>query len=103
MTFDIPMAVSVYYHDHTDCLLIGRHLSQNEDGYPLPGSGVIEQYCATSGRLIGRIVEGLYGPNGVAIMSVIKMVLIVADCLTVKIYDIELERIKGNRNTKQNS
>ena len=89
MTFDIQMAVSVFYHDQTDCLLIGRHLSQNEDGYPLPGSGVIEQYCATSGKLIGRIVEGLYGPNGVAIMSVIKRVLIVADCLTVKVYNID--------------
>ena len=64
----IPLVFSVFYHTQTDCLLIGRYRYMDE-GHPIKGTGAIEQYCATSGKMIGRVVDWLYNPSDLTVMS----------------------------------
>ena len=87
-TFDIPNATALYYHDSTDSLLVGRCLEWEDPkrGIPKPGSGVLEQYCATTGGIVGRIATGLYAPHDLTSTPTGELVL--ADQKTIKIFKI---------------
>ena len=78
----IPQILAACYHAPLDCLLVGRNMMQDENGQEVPGSGVIEQYCTSTGRFVGRIAGGLYYPQDLAITGDL---LAVADCKSVKV------------------
>ena len=81
-TINIPQALGLCYHTQTDCFLVGRRMSE------LPGSGFIDQFCALTGRHIGRIVDDLHAPYGMAITGLRDDFLAVADVKSVKVYRI---------------
>ena len=87
LALEISNPLGVAYDDQTDCLLIGRMTQTNPDGDPLDGTGVIEQYCGVTGRLVGILAHGLYGPTGMTMMDGNK--LAVADMKTVKLYQFK--------------
>ncbi|XP_072018715.1 uncharacterized protein [Amphiura filiformis] len=84
--FDIPHSSAVCYHKDTDSLFVGRCLEMVAYGMPKAGTGCIEQYCATTGRFVGRIAEGLYMPRDFTFTS--EGLLVVADTKTAKVYKI---------------
>ena len=86
-TFDIPYAVALCYHETTDSFLVGRCAETTERGYAKAGSGVLEQYCATTGGFVCRLASGLYNPQEMTFTS--SGELVIADCKTVKIFKIE--------------
>ena len=85
-TFDIPNAKGICYHKESDCILVGRYLHVTEDGTPMAGTGVVEQYCCTSGRFVACIADHLCCPQNIIITQ--DGLLAVADYKTIKIYKI---------------
>ena len=87
--FNIPNATALCYHDSTDSLLVGRCLGWEDPkrGIPKSGSGVLEQYCATTGGFVGRLATGLYTPHDMTFTPSGELVL--ADAKTVKVFKIQ--------------
>ena len=81
-SINIPQALGLCYHTQTDCFLVGRRMSE------VPGSGFIDQFCALTGRLIGRVVDDLHAPYGMALTGLRDEYLAVADVKSVKVYRI---------------
>ena len=88
-TFAIPYVRSLCYHTATDSLLVGRCLEWEDLNrvIPKPGSSVLEQYCATTGGLLGRLASGLYFPQDMTFTSSGNLVL--ADYKTVKVFKVK--------------
>ena len=82
--FDIPNTKGIQYHKQTDCILVARYLHETDDGMPMAGTGVIEQYCSLSGRLIDCVAEGLCCPQNMTITH--DNMLAVADYRNIKLY-----------------
>ena len=78
--FDIPKVTAICCDETSGSIILGRN-----DG--TQGSGVLEQYCMTTGQLIARLASNLYAALGMAITTDNK--LIVADMISVKVYAIE--------------
>ena len=87
-SFDIPLACAIGYHRPTDSFLIGRCTERTARGFARPGTGVLEQYCAVTGKLIRRVAGVLYNPQDVVFVS--DGLLAVADVETVRIYKLNL-------------
>ena len=86
-TVDIPNAKVLCYHEATDSLVVGRCLERIDDRYAKPGSGVLQQYCATTGGLVGRLATGLPAPQDMAWTP--SGYLVLADYKTVKVFKIQ--------------
>ena len=86
-TFDIPHSSAVCYHRQSDSLLVGRCLDMAANTMPKIGSGIIEQYCASTGKFVGRIAEGLFLPRDFTFTT--DGLLAVADTKTVKLFRVE--------------
>ena len=57
-SYDIPNALALCYHDATDSILVGRCKKLLSDkSLPLFGMGEIEQYCCTTGSMVGKCVD----------------------------------------------
>ena len=87
LNLDVVGAVGITYDDESRCLLIGRCTKTDEDGEPIDGSGVIEQYCSITGNFVSCLANGLKAPVGMCLFTCGSM-LAVADKDTVKIYKI---------------
>ena len=88
-TLDIPFAAALCYHETTDSLLVSRSLERTDGGYAKPGSGVLEQYCATTGGFVCRLNTELYSPQDMTFTSSGELVL--ADFKTVEVFKIQEE------------
>ena len=84
LNLDIPLPLGICYDEESDCLLIGRATEKDEDGRPVDGSSVIEQYCSITGKLVACLAEGLQAPFGMTITK--DNMLAVTDDETVKLY-----------------
>ena len=85
---DIPYAQALCYHEKTDCLIVGRCEDRDKDGFAKPGSGVLEQYCATTSVLVERLATKLHRPQYTTFTPSGQLVL--ADTKTVKIFKIQV-------------
>ena len=54
---NIQHAGAICYHKHSDTLLVGRCLKRDKNEMLDGSTGVIEQYCPTTGRFLARIFE----------------------------------------------
>ena len=77
---DIPRVTAICLDEKSGSMILGRN-----DGSQ--GSGVIEQYCMTTGKLVARLASGLYAALGMTITDDDQ--LIVADMISVKVYSIK--------------
>lgn len=84
LNVDIPEAQGVCYDEQTDCILVVRNERGSEPGRVFIGTGVIEQYCRTTGRLIACLAQDLYHPRALAFTNDGR--LAVADSKTIKVY-----------------
>ncbi|XP_072015965.1 uncharacterized protein [Amphiura filiformis] len=84
LNVDIPEAQGVCYDEQTNCILVVRNERGSEPGRVFIGTGVIEQYCRTTGRLIACLATDLYHPRALAFTSDGR--LAVADSKTIKVY-----------------
>ena len=96
-TLEIHNACAICYHEQSDSMLVGRCLSRDKEGNPNRESGVIEQYCPTTGRMVARISEPdsrnfdgtTYSPSSPQDMVLTnESKLIAADEWVVRVYDI---------------
>ena len=85
-TFDIPNIKGMQYHRETDCILVARYLEDTNEGMPMAGTGVIEQYCSMSGRLIACLADGLSCPQNITFTH--DNMLAVADYRTIKLFSL---------------
>ena len=83
---EIAGSQGVCYDEKSDCILLVRSKTGNEPGLVKLGTGVLEQYCRVSGKLIGCLVQGLYHPRALVFTS--EDMLAIADHKTVKIFRI---------------
>ncbi len=81
---EIPLVQGICYDEHTDSLLVVRN-EGSQYQQPISRTGVVEQYCCSTGRLVNRLAHGLYYPKGLALSTDAGM-LVVADQSTVKLY-----------------
>ena len=86
LNLDIPMPVGNCYDEESDCMLIGRFTKKGENGQPVAGSGVIEQYCSITGKLVACLAQGLLFPSGLTLTG--DNMLAVTEKTTVKIYSM---------------
>ncbi len=77
---DIPKVTAICIDERSGSILLGRN-----DG--TQGSGVIEQYCMTTGRFVTQLASGLCAALGMTLTDDDR--LIVADMLSVKVYSIK--------------
>ncbi len=88
---DIPVPLSIFFARDSQCLIIGsydkshRQSQKSTDSYQ--GSGVIAQYCITTGKMVECLVDGLHSPLGMAITT--EGILAVADGRSVKLYFVK--------------
>ena len=81
--FDIPGAASICYSQQSDCMLIGR-VTLNEHLTPDHGTGTIDQFCSTTGKLVTPLAKDVKAfPDGMALVD--DDTLAVSDALTVKL------------------
>lgn len=85
LNVNIPEAQGVCYDEQTDCILVVRNERGSEVGRVFIGTGVIEQYCRTTGRLISCLAQDLYHPRSLAFT--LDGRLAVADSKTIKVYN----------------
>ena len=86
--FAATYAHALCYHEESDCLFVAGCSKVSEDCDLQPNTGVIEQYCATTGRYVGRLVTNLYAPRDMCFTP--SGYLAVADFKTVKLYEVHL-------------
>ena len=86
LNLDIPMPSGICYDEESECMLIVRATKKNEQGRPVHGSGVIEQYCSVTGKLVACLVRGLQAPIGITLTGDNR--LAVTDATTVKLYQM---------------
>ena len=86
LRLDIPGTQGVCHEHKSDCVLVLRSETGDQPGLVKLGTGVLEQYCRVTGRLIGCLLRGLYHPRAVVLTS--EDMLAIADQKTVKIYRI---------------
>ncbi len=87
LSIDVPKVEGICYDENTECLLIAR--SEPADDGPNSiqlNTGVIEQYCCITGKLVACLIEGLYHPYGIAMSP--DGNLFVCDEKSVKIYKL---------------
>ena len=94
LTINIPYVTAVCYHEQSDSLLVSRVETPEREYDDDGGFGgerarlvTLEQYCAATGRLIGRIGEGFENPQDM-IVTCGGNKLVVADCKSVKQYKL---------------
>ena len=64
LNLDIPGAHAICYDRQSECMLISRFTKKDDYfGEPVNGSGVIEQYCSTTGQLVARLARELIHPR----------------------------------------
>ena len=90
-TLEIHNASAICYHEQSESILVGRCLTRNKEGIPDTTTGVIEQYCPTTGRSValisGTYRGGYYGsPHDMVLTN--DSELISADENVVRVYDI---------------
>ena len=88
---EIHNAAAICYHEQSESILVGRCLARNKEGTPDNTTGVIEQYCPTTGRMVALISEthadDHYGsPHDMFLTNDNK--LISADEYVVRVYNI---------------
>ncbi|XP_072034986.1 uncharacterized protein [Amphiura filiformis] len=76
----IPKVTAICLDERSGSLLLGRN-----DG--TQGSGVIEQYCMTTGQFVTQLASGLYAALGMTLTDDDN--LIVADMISVKVFSIK--------------
>ena len=86
LNLDVPMPAGICYDEDLDCMLIGRFTKKDEGGRAVAGSGVIEQYCGITGKLVACLAKGLQCPYGMTVTG--DNMLAVTDKTTVKIYNM---------------
>ena len=84
---DIPYVMGICYDEQTDCLLTVRSEPSSKPQSVLPNTGVIEQYCRSTGRFVAGLAERLYHPHGINLLA--NNCLAVADKTMLKIYHFE--------------
>ena len=93
-TLEIHNACAICYHEQSDSMFVGRCLSRNKQGIPDKKTGVIEQYCPTTGNMVARISDvreaevSTYPYSSPQDMVLSHSELIVADEWVVRVYDI---------------
>ena len=92
-TLEIENANAICFHEKSDTLLVGRCLKRQEDGNNIDvdgSTGVIEQYCLSTGTLVARIFERRDGAHSYPqdIILTHDGRLIVADLDVVRVFDI---------------
>ena len=96
-SLEIHNACAICYHEQSESILVGRCLRRNEKGDLDYLTGVIEQYCPTTGNMVTwlsepgvRETEGSIcpysSPQDMVLTNDDK--LIVADGVVVRVYDI---------------
>ncbi len=83
-SIDIPKVAGICYDENTECLLIARSEPHDDPNMVQINTGIIEQYCCITGKLVACLVQGLYYPKGMAISP--DGNLLVCDKKSVKIY-----------------
>ena len=86
LNLDISTPRGISYDEQSDCMLVVRMAELDEDDNPVEGSGVIEQYCSITGKLVSCIAQGLHAPVGITMTDA--DTIAVADSTTVKLYKI---------------
>ena len=70
LKLDIEIPTAICYDKHSDCMLIGRF--QEKDGVyanPIPETGVIDQYCLTTGKLVACLAQERLTPYGMTFVD----------------------------------
>ncbi|XP_072015963.1 uncharacterized protein [Amphiura filiformis] len=83
---EISGSQGICYDEKSDCMLLLRSETGNAPGLVKLGTGVLEQYCRVSGKLIGCLIRGLYHPRALVFTS--EDMLAIADHKTIKIYRV---------------
>ena len=77
---------AICYDKQSDCMLIGRYTMRDEIGDPVFGTGVIDQYCSRTGKLVACLAQGLRCPREMAFVD--DNALAVTSVNTVKLCQI---------------
>ena len=62
-------AQAICYDKTSNCMLIAGYTKKNYIGEPVPGTGFIDQYCCTTGKVVACIAQGLLYPRNMTFID----------------------------------
>ena len=69
LNLDIFMPAGICYDKQSHCMLISRYMRRDENGEPVRGTGVIDQYCITTGKLVACLAKELESPDALTFVD----------------------------------